>query len=78
MDGQIYHETIKPPPPGLEVKRRKDDTKFMAQHRMVIFEEKTRPIFSYYESLGKLIRVPGDLGEAPVTERILEPLKAFR
>ncbi|MDF1665416.1 MAG: nucleoside monophosphate kinase [Planctomycetota bacterium] len=74
-DGQIYHERLKPPPPGLEVSRRKDDTEAMAERRIVIFEEKTRPVFDYYQGLGKLIRIPGDVGEVNVTARILQALK---
>lgn len=77
-DGLIYHETLKPPPPGLEVTRRKDDTESMAQRRVVIFEEKTRPIFDYYQRLGKLIRIPGDVGEENVTGRILKALELIR
>lgn len=77
-DGQIYHESLKPPPPGLEVTRRKDDTEAMAKHRIVIFEEKTRPIFDYYRSLGKLIRIPGDVGEENVTTGILKVLEGLR
>lgn len=68
--GRIYHVKFDPPPPGLEVVQRKDDTVEAVTTRLAKYHSETAPIIPFYIEKGILKRVDG-VGEPDiVTERI--------
>jgi adenylate kinase len=68
--GKIYHVTNDPPPVGLEVVQRADDTQEAVTTRLAKYHSETAPIIPFYEGKGILKRVDG-VGEPDVvTERI--------
>lgn len=68
--GQVYHLTYNPPPPGVEVVQRKDDTEEVVRDRLKAYEAKTEPVLPYYEEKGLVARVDGVGSLDEVTERI--------
>jgi adenylate kinase len=68
--GNIYHVKTNPPPAGVEVTQRKDDTEEAVTTRLAKYHAETAPIIPYYQERGILKRVDG-VGELDaVTERI--------
>ena len=68
--GKIYHVTNDPPPVGLEVMQRADDTQEAVTTRLAKYHSETAPIIPFYGDKGILKRVDG-VGEPDVvTERI--------
>ncbi len=68
--GRIYHVKFDPPPPGIEVVQRKDDTVEAVTTRLAKYHSETAPIIPFYIEKGILKRVDG-VGEPDiVTERI--------
>lgn len=74
--GQVYHVRYNPPPPGIEVEQRKDDTEEVVRRRDESYRRDTEPVLPYYEERGLVARVDG-LGELDqVTERIRAAIDA--
>ena len=68
--GRIYHVQFDPPPAGVEVVQRADDTVEAVNTRLAKYHSETAPIIPYYQERGVLKRVDG-VGEPDlVTERI--------
>jgi adenylate kinase len=68
--GRIYHMKSDPPPPGLKVVQRDDDTVDKVTTRLAKYHSETAPIVPFYASKKILRRVDG-VGEPDiVTERI--------
>lgn len=72
--GRIYHVDFDPPPPGVEVTQRSDDTSEAVQKRLVKYHRETAPIIPYYESRGLLRKVDGLATPDEVTRRMLDAL----
>jgi adenylate kinase len=68
--GRIYHIKFDPPPPGLEVVQRKDDTVEAVTTRLAKYHSETAPIIPFYLEKGILKRVDGVGDPDVVTERI--------
>ncbi len=68
--GQTYHLRYNPPPPGVEVTQRKDDTEEVVRTRYEGYKKKTEPVLPYYEKSGLLAKVDGVGSLDEVTERI--------
>ncbi len=57
--GNIYHVVHNPPPAGVEVTQRKDDTVEAVTTRLAKYHSETAPIVPFYERGGMLKRVDG-------------------
>lgn len=68
--GQVYHITYNPPPPGVEVVQRKDDTEEVVTNRLATYKAQTEPVLAYYDKKGVVVRVDGVGSLDEVTERI--------
>lgn len=68
--GTIYHVKFNPPPAGLEVVQRKDDTVEAVTTRLAKYHSETAPIIPFYADKGILKRVDGVGEQDTVTERI--------
>ncbi|MEM9072416.1 MAG: adenylate kinase [Myxococcota bacterium] len=68
--GQLYHITYNPPPPGIEVVQRKDDTEEVVVNRQQKYRAETEPVLPHYEKQGLVARVDGVGSLDEVTERI--------
>jgi adenylate kinase len=68
--GKIYHIEFDPPPPGLEVIQRKDDTPEACTTRLAKYHSETAPIVPYYDSRKILKRVDGVGTPDEVTARL--------
>jgi adenylate kinase len=68
--GRIYHVKFDPPPAGLEVVQRKDDTVEAVTTRLAKYHSETAPIIPFYMDKGILKRVDGVGDPDVVTERI--------
>lgn len=68
--GRIYHVKFDPPPPGVEVVQRKDDTIEAVTTRLAKYHSETAPIIPFYLEKGILKRVDGVGDPDIVTERI--------
>jgi adenylate kinase len=74
--GQVYHVRYNPPPPGIAVEQRKDDTEEVVRTRDQSYRRDTEPVLPYYEKRGLVARVDG-LGELDeITQRIREAIGA--
>ena len=58
--------------------RGSDDTKDVIEHRLEVYEEKTRPMVAYYAEREELITVDGSLPADEVTRSIVEQLDVLR
>jgi adenylate kinase len=67
---RIYHIKTDPPPPGVHVEHRKDDTVEAVTTRLAKYHSETAPIVPFYEGKGILQRVDGVGDPNKVTERI--------
>jgi len=72
--GKIYHVQFDPPPPGLEVVQRKDDTVEAVTTRLAKYHSETAPIIPYYQERGILKRADGVGEPDEVTARIKSAL----
>lgn len=72
--GQVYHVRYNPPPAGLEVVQRKDDTEEVVRKRFEEYEANTKPVLPHYEAKGLVKRVDGVGSLDEVTERIRSAL----
>jgi adenylate kinase len=68
--GAIYHIKYNPPPPGVEVIQRKDDTAEACTTRLAKYHSETAPIVPFYQQRGILQRVDGVGDPDQVTARI--------
>lgn len=55
-----------------------DDTTEVIEHRLEVYEEKTRPMIAYYADREELITVDGSQPAEVVTESIIEQIEALR
>jgi adenylate kinase len=74
--GAIYHVESNPPPAGVEVVQRADDTAEAVQKRLEKYHRDTAPIIPYYEDKGLLQKVDGLASPDEVTQRMLTALGA--
>lgn len=72
--GKIYHVEFDPPPAGVEVEQRKDDTAEAVRARLDKYHASTAPIVPFFESQGILRRVDGDQAPDAVTKDVLRAL----
>jgi len=68
--GKIYHIKFDPPPTGLEVEQRKDDTVEAVTTRLAKYHSETAPIVPFYEQAKILKRVDGVGDPAEVSRRV--------
>jgi adenylate kinase len=68
--GRIYHIKFDPPPAGLAVEQRKDDTVEAVTTRLQKYHSETAPIVPFYDQKGILRRVDGMGDPDAVTKRI--------
>ena len=68
--GRIYHIKHDPPPAGLEVVHRKDDTTEACTTRLAKYHSETAPIVPFYDQKKILKRVDGVGSPDEVTDRI--------
>jgi adenylate kinase len=67
--GKIYHIKNNPPPAGVEVMQRADDTEQAVTTRLAKYHSETAPIIPFYADKGLLKRVDGVGEPDTVTER---------
>jgi adenylate kinase len=72
--GTIYHVKYNPPPAGLEVVQRADDTAEAVTERLVKYHNETEPVLPIYEAHRILKRVDGVGTPDEVTARLLAVL----
>ncbi len=72
--GAIYHVKFNPPPAGVEVVQRADDTEQAFGARLAKYHAETAPIVPFYEAAGLLRRVDGIGKPDEVTDRIQRAL----
>jgi adenylate kinase len=72
--GAIYHMTSNPPPAGVQVVQRKDDTVEACTERLVKYHGETEPILPFYAAKGILKRVNGVGTIDEITARIVNTL----
>ncbi len=72
--GKIYHVKYDPPPAGLEVVQRKDDTAEACTTRLAKYHSETAPIVPFYEAKKILKRVDGVGSPDEVTTRLKKTL----
>jgi adenylate kinase len=72
--GKIYHIKFDPPPPGVEVMQRKDDTVEAVTTRLAKYHSETAPIVPFYEGKQILKRVDGVGDPDEVTKRLKSSL----
>lgn len=72
--GAIYHMKFNPPPAGVEVVQRADDTEKAFGARLAKYHAETAPIVPFYEAHGLLRRVDGIGKPDEVTDRIQRAL----
>lgn len=58
-DGVIYHTKYSPPPEGVEVTQRKDDTEEVVKNRLEVYHQQTEPIISHYKKQGVVLGIDG-------------------
>lgn len=73
-DGTIYHVEFNPPPPGVEVSQRSDDTSEAVRARLDKYHRDTAPIIPFYAEKGLLKKVDGLQDPPAVTKDILVAL----
>lgn len=69
-NGRIYHIKFDPPPHGLEVVQRKDDTVEAVTTRLAKYHSETAPIIPFYADKQILRRVDGVGEPDTITDRI--------
>jgi adenylate kinase len=72
--GKIYHVKYDPPPAGLEVVQRPDDTVEACTTRLAKYHSETAPIVPFYEQKKILKRVDGVGTPDEITKRIKQAL----
>jgi adenylate kinase len=76
--GRIYHRSFDPPPAGLAVVQRQDDTEEAVRKRLDAYHRQTAPIVPFYEALGLVRPVNGVGSTDEVTARLWAALPAPR
>lgn len=76
QDGTIYHIEFNPPPAGVEVTQRSDDTSDAVRSRLEKYHRDTAPIIPFYAGKGLLKKVDGLQSPDAVTRDILGALRA--
>lgn len=71
--GAVYHLTANPPPPGLHVIQRADDTEEAIKVRLRLFHGNTHEVLACYPSLA--VRVDGNRDKNLVAQEIMEQLE---
>lgn len=74
LTGQIYHLLYNPPPPGVAVEHRADDSQETVSKRLDAYEAMTAALLPYYEAKGLLRRIDGVGTPEVVTKRIFAAL----
>jgi adenylate kinase len=74
--GKIYHVKHDPPPAGVEVIQRKDDTAEACTERLAKYHSETAPIIPFYSDKGILKRVDGVGDPDSITKRLVAALNA--
>ncbi len=74
LTGKIFHVEFDPPPPGLEVTQRSDDTAEAVRSRLEKYHRDTAPILPFYREKGLLKTVNGLQAPDAVTQDILAAL----
>ena len=72
--GRIYHVVFNPPPEGVEVIQRKDDTPEAVGTRLEKYRNDTAPIVEYYKETGLLKTIDGNQDPDKVTTELLAVL----
>lgn len=72
--GRIYHIAFDPPPPGVSVVQRKDDTAQACTERLVKYHSETEPVLPFYDRKSILLRVDGNGNPDVVNARIAAAL----
>lgn len=72
--GKIYHVKYDPPPPGVEVVQRKDDTVEACTTRLAKYHSETAPIVPFYDGKKILKRVDGVGAPDEITKRLEKAL----
>lgn len=72
--GKIFHVEFDPPPPGVEVVQRSDDTAEAVRARLEKYHRDTAPIIPFYEERKLLRKVNGLQAPDQVTAEILSVL----
>lgn len=75
VTGDIYHMEFDPPPDGVDVVQRPDDTVEAVRARLAKYHASTAPIIPYYDAQGLLRRVNGDQSPDAVTHEIMAALE---
>jgi len=70
VTGTIYHVKYDPPPAGLEVVQRKDDTEEAVTQRLTKYHNETEPVLPFYQAQGILKRVDGVGSLDEITKRL--------
>jgi adenylate kinase len=74
LTGQIYHLLYNPPPPGVAVEHRADDSAETVGKRLDAYETMTAALLPYYEAKDLLRRIDGVGPPEAVTKRVFEAL----
>jgi adenylate kinase len=81
VDGTIYNIYSNPPrvdeicdKDGAKLVIRDDDRDEVIRERLDTYERQTKPVAEYYEKLGRVVMVNGDLPVDEVTEQILKQI----
>ena len=74
--GKIYHVKFDPPPPGVVVVQRSDDTVEAVTNRLAKYHSETAPIIPFYLARGILKRVDGVGDPDAITQRITAVLSS--
>lgn len=72
--GIIYHEKYNPPPEGIELEKRADDTEEKARARIATFKNNVSEVKEVFGDIVVVIR--GDRDKKAVFEEVLEQLPA--
>jgi len=71
--GKVYHVKYNPPPEGVEVITRKDDTPEVIKDRLKVYHAQTQPLIAYYKEKGILKTVDG----APPPDEVYEVVRGI-
>lgn len=75
VTGNVYHMVTNPPPPGLEVIQRADDTADTIAQRLHLYHHHTTQVLSVYPP-SMVVRIDGDRSKDDVFKEISEQIDA--